>query len=87
MAGMKKWPVSRWGQGWIAFVVALIVATYVFRWTSNKYFERYAREYPYEHDGQVGLSAFMDAFHAGAFTLVGVFIGLFVSSASLLSSR
>jgi hypothetical protein len=40
-------------------------------------FERYAREYPYEHDGQVGLSAFMDALHAGAFTLAGVFIGLF----------
>lgn len=72
---MAKWPVSRWGQGAIAFTVALAVAISVFVWTNNAYFEAGVKEAPY--DGQVGLSAFWGAVYVGAVTLFWVFVGLF----------
>jgi hypothetical protein len=73
---MSKWPQSRWGQGGLSFLGAIIVAVVVFIHVNNSSFQRYAQQYP--HDGQDGLGALVDAMQAGAFTLVGVFIALFV---------
>jgi hypothetical protein len=78
-----KWPTSRWGQGWIAFVVAGITAYLVFVRTENVLFEQYAKQSPY--DGQDGMAAFMGALQAGGLTIIGVFIALFVIQRAITS--
>jgi len=80
---MRKWPVSRWAQGWIAFVIAGFTAYFVFVRTENALFAQYAKEAPY--DGQDGLSAFMGALQWGAVTLIGVFIILFLIQRAITS--
>ena len=76
LACMKRvWPKSGWAHAGIAFLSALISCVFVFIRVNNTHFARYAREYP--HDGQDGLGAFMDALHAGALTLLGVFLLVF----------
>jgi hypothetical protein len=76
MADMAQWPTSRGMHAVIAVMGAAAASIGVFIWTNNTHFERYAREYP--HDGQDGLSAFMDALFAGGWTFIGVSIGLFL---------
>jgi hypothetical protein len=73
---MVRWPTAGWKQAAIAFVMALISAIYVGARVNNVQIERYTREYP--HDGQIGLGALIDAFDASAYTLIGVFLVLFV---------
>jgi hypothetical protein len=72
----REWPKSGWAQAGIAFLSALISCVFVFIRINNTHFALYAREYP--HDGQDGLGAFMDALQAGALTLIGVFVLVFV---------
>lgn len=65
-------------------MIGAVAASFcVFIQTNNSHFERYARQYP--HDGQDGLGAMMDAFYAGAWTLIGVSIGLFVLQRIIVS--
>ena len=80
---MRKWPTSRWGQSWIAFIVAGITAYFVFVRTENVLFEQYAKQSPY--DGQDGLGALMGALQAGGLTIIGVFIALFVIQRAITS--
>jgi hypothetical protein len=73
---MARWPVSRWGQGAIAFAIALSIALCVFFWTNKAYLEQGIRESS-PHDGQIGLSAFLGAARVGVEMLFWVFVGLF----------
>lgn len=83
MAGMSKWPTSRWNQGWIAFIIAGITAYFVFVRSEKVLFAQYAKEAPY--DGQDGLSAFMGAMQWGLGTLIVVFVLLFVIQRAITS--
>jgi hypothetical protein len=74
---MTKWPTSRWNQGWIAFAVAVPTACVAFKYAENHEFQRMVREQvPY--NPQNDLSAFVGALSTAAFTLVGVFVGLYI---------
>jgi len=82
MAGMpNRSPTSKFTQAVIAFLSAAVSAVLVFAWVNKSRFELYARQYP--HDGQDGLSAFMEALQAGFWTLLGVFIFVFIAQCML----
>jgi hypothetical protein len=77
------WPKSGWTQAGIASVASIATSYAVFIRTENSLFAQYAKEAPY--DGQDGLSAFVGAAQAAAFTFVGVFLVLFVLQRFLTS--
>jgi hypothetical protein len=53
--------------------------------TNNRLFAQYAREAPY--DGQDGLAALMGALEVSMWTLIGMFVGLYLLQRFLTKNR
>jgi hypothetical protein len=86
---VAKWPKSKGKQAAIALAIALLAAAWVFVEIEGGYFNRFyfpphkAYPYPYAdvHIAQIAL------YRNCGFTLVGVFVGLFVMQRVLAGHR